>query len=271
MRTSVACLIAFVMTSPVSVATQESSSGSEPIDVILQYSMIDNVVQGQGAAVMAQLREGLPGHDEETIGELEALVLEEYSVDLLRADVRQFMLDQSLPVILDDLVGWLGTGAQAEIREIEDSYEPPESLQEYAQGLASNPPPEARILLVAEWARVQGAGDFYVLLQEAARQAAQEMARLVDPASPAYTPLTEELYLQQVQQGFQFALVSFLHRFRPASDELIRTAITEYERESGQWYAEAYSFGVAEAIRSAGRRVQARLNEPGLASPVASR
>src|SRR5690606_7215994 len=132
--------------------------------------------------------------------------------------------------------------------------EPSETLEQYALRLQSEPPPEPRVMVIAEWVQVQKAADFFLAVQEGQRAAAHTIAAALGDAAPAYEPLTQGAVAQQLQQYFGVALVSFLQMFERAPDDLIARATADYASPAGQWYVDAYSLGLLEAIESAAGR-----------------
>jgi hypothetical protein len=240
---------------------QTDAGLTQYLDVILEQSKAEDVLGGQAQAMVEQLQAAGTDVDPDALASTLALVREEFALDRLRRDLVAFMADAADADLVAELTRWLDAGANAEIRRVEESFQPPETLEEFARGLQDSAPPQARIQLVARWAATQGAGDFYIILEEAAREAVHGILAKLELGLGDFAPLTRQSYSEQHDRSLQFAIVSFLHRFREVPDGVIERAIGEYESESGQWYIEAYTIGIAEAILNAGARVVARVED----------
>ncbi|MEM7415664.1 MAG: hypothetical protein AAF389_09235 [Gemmatimonadota bacterium] len=230
------------------------------IEAILDYSLVDNILGGQSAAFLMALSEVVgPSVDLEAAG-VATVVAEEFAPERMRDDVVGAMLQSALPVVVGEVSEMLRDGAIGQVSSLLAEYEPPESLEAFVDGLQREGPPRERVELIASLADAQQAAGFYLLLDERARESAHEVAAaLTGGGSPEYEPLDEAVEMEQLQRGFQFAIVSFLHRYRPVDDELVASATAEYETAPGQWYVENYSLALAESIRLAALRVVERV------------
>lgn len=246
-----------LLSAPIAAQTE---SAAATLDLILEYSLVENILGGQSEAFILAVQQAGGSTTDARLDELTRVVSEEFASNRMRQDVVSSMYEASLPVILESLSVLLTTGSIAEVTDITGNYEPPESLEEYLSTFEGNPPPEARVALIAALADAQEAAGFYLLLDEAAREGAHEVASaMTEGASPGFEPLEESVIQDQLQRGFQFAVLSFLHRYRPVEDSLVASATAEYQTEAGQWYVVNYSTALAESIRLAASRVADRL------------
>ena len=182
-----------------------------------------------------------------------------FAADSLRADVERFIGASAPSSVIEEVVAFFEDGATAALARAAAANEPTKSLNDFARGLMDDPPPEARVRVVAEWVRVQGAGDFYVLMDQALSEGAHTVLAEFRPDAPGFVPLSGDPLFDQLEASFEAALVSFLHRYEGVSDDLIEQATAEYAGESGRWYVETYSLAVAEALRSAAQRTTTEL------------
>ena len=182
----------------------------------------------------------------------------------LRGDVARFLERSAPPAVLEEVVAILEAGTAAELDRAAALSEPELSLEEFALGLASDPPPRERVGLLVEWTRAQGAGDFYVLMDQALAEGAHTVLAEFRSDAPPFVPLAGDALFERLEASFNAAVVTFLHRFDSVPDELIAGATAEYESEAGQWYVETYSLAVAEALRSAAARTAASLRATGV-------
>lgn len=261
MRTNswtITCLLVGAVLAPPLGA--QAPADMEALEAILEYSLVDNILSGQAMAFSNAVRGVVGTSEDRDLDELDRFVSEEFAPDRMRADVISAMYEASLPIVLEELSRLLTVGAIGQVRDIVDAYDPPETLEAYVQTLQAQPPPEERVVLMAALADAQQAAGFYLLLDESAREGAHQVARaLTHGQAAAYEPLAEAVIQSQLQRGFQFAVVSFLHRYRPVEDELVAGATADYQTAAGQWYVENYSLALAESIRLAAMRVRDRL------------
>jgi hypothetical protein len=193
-----------------------------------------------------------------TDAELERLVpavREGFDPALLRADIAAFLEAEAPPGRLDEVLAWLESGASAEARRIVDAYEPPQTLQEWLGETTAEPPSPVRVRLVARWTDARGTGDFYVLLEQAIAEAAHAVWRALRPGAEAFEHLEGRDLTGHLENSFNAAVVAELHRSETVPDSVIAGSTRELESEAGRWYVQTYQLAVAEAMRSAGRRV----------------
>ena len=229
------------------------------VEDILEISELESVTTGMAESFTARVVALAGDLSAEQDGRLRASVSEAFTAANLRADVADFMSVEARDGMVTRVLEWLRGGANAEINVIEDGYDPPRSLEEYLAGLETATPPRARIALMGRWAAAQSAGDFSIILDEAGREAAYEVLRALRGEAPDFEELSRREYQQAHDRYTQGAVQSFLYRLEPVPDRLLERAIAEYESESGQWYVETYTFGIAEAVWLAGQRAARRL------------
>ena len=258
----VRALVLLWMTSAVlPLSAQDNDLLAEKVAHVLEYAKLGAVVGSLADAFPAQVQALLPEPlDEAEAQRLADAVQEHFSVAGLRELTVAAMTETANDTMLDDLLGWLPTGASSEIDALVDDEPPAVELETYAQTLSANPPPQARILVVAEWATAQAAADFYVLVSDAHAYAVHQMAGALSADAPVYQLPTEAQLQESLEGAFNIAVISFLQRFESIPDALIREATTQYSSESGQWFVEAYTLALNQAIRWAGDQVAAELS-----------
>jgi len=237
------------------LGAQDRESLRPAVESILATSQLATILETLGPGVASQVREVAPDLTEAEAERLDAAIQIAFATPALYEDVVGVMLEEAVPALLADTDRWLREGASEEVRRLADAYQPPLSLPEYAETLRSSPPPESRVRLLVEWADVQGAGDFYVILQELSRQGAHDVLSALRTDAPSFEPLGAEEYAVANQTYLAGAVINFLYRFETVPDALIRRSITDYASESGAWYVQSYSIALGEAIRRGCARV----------------
>ena len=230
------------------------------VHALLEFAKMEAVVSSLSEAFTTQVSPLTGALATDDLVQLEAVVAEEFSFEKVHEDVVKFLMDSGDPETVSELLRWLPSGATGELAQVQEEYEPAQSLEEYALGLQTSPPAQTRVMVIAEWASVQGAADFYVLLEESQRAAAHEVASALVPDAPAFEWSSEAELEERLQGAFNVSLVSFLQRLEPASDDLIRAATEEYASDSGQWFVEQYTLSLISAIEQAGARVSSRVS-----------
>lgn len=225
------------------------------VERLLTHSRVESIVSNRAGPFTRRVALMADDLTDPELGRLVPAVRSAFAPDSLRRDVvRHLMAEAPGDGTVQEVLGWHETGANAELQRLADAYEPPLSLSEYARSLATTPPDRERAELMVSWARTQQAGEFYVLMEQALDEAAHTVWAELRSDAPAFTPLDGAALRSRLEESFRAAVVSFLHRFEGVPLDTVRAALAEYETEAGQWYAEAYSLAVAEAIRAAGRR-----------------
>jgi hypothetical protein len=232
------------------------------IDRLLEHSRVSSIVDARAGAFTRQVAY-LAG--DLTDAELERLVpavQEAFAPDALRRDVAAY-LQENAPDdgTLDTILARLEGGALAELEAIRDGYEPVGSLEDYVRARMDDPPEEARVELVAAWAETQGAGEFFVLMEEALTESAYRVWAAFRPTAPAYEPLPGPELNARLNDSFNASVIGFLRDLEPVPDSVLVAATEEYASDAGQWYVRTYSLAVASAIRAAGERVAETLRE----------
>ena len=229
------------------------------VDRLLARSAIESIVANRAGDFTRRVAIMAADLTDAELERLVAAVRAGFAPGLLRQDVAGHIAAYAPEDALEEVLRWTENGAKAELDRVTESYEPPLTLEEYAESLRSSPPTDGRVRLVARWADVQGAADFYLLMGEAIDEAAHAVWAAFRPDAPAYTPPDADELGAARQMSLDAAVVTFLYRFETVPDEVLRAAIDEYAGEAGQSYVRAYTLAVAEAMRAAGRRVVAAL------------
>ncbi len=234
------------------------------IEVILDVSLVDNVLQGQGPAFLLALdRIESADIDFDSAG-LRQIVADEFASERMRRDVVWALQTSAKTPMLEDIAVLMSEGSIGQLSEVLADYEPPESFDVYMRSLDASPAPRQRIELLAELADAQHAASLYLLLDESIREEAHRVAAfMTDGESPPYTELADSVTQRELNKGRQFAIAASLHRFRPVGDTLVAAAAADYRTEAGQEYVRTFSMALAESIQRATRRVIQRLRTAG--------
>ena len=182
-----------------------------------------------------------------------------FAPELLRRDVAEFMVAEAPEGRLEEVLEWMEGGGSAEARRILAGYEPPLSLQDWLTEYTDEPPTPERVRLVARWTEARGTGEFFVLLDEALAEAAFAVRGVMRPGSPEFEPMRGSELRGRLERSFNASVLTALHSSETVPDDVVRSSTAELESEAGRWYVVTWQLAVAEAVRSAGRRVVATL------------
>lgn len=248
---------------PPSTQERDGSDRLGLVERLLERSGVQSIVSGRAPAFTRQVAIMAGDLTDEELERLVQAARVGFAPERLRADIAGFLADDAPEGHIEEVLAWRETGATAELGRITESYEPPLTLDQFTDSLPGSPPPQERVRLVAEWAEVQGAGEFYLLMAQAIGEAAHAAWAAFRPDAPGYEPLRGDDLGGAVEMSRQAAVVTFLYQLEPVPADVLRGAIDEYGGEAGQWYVGAYTLAVAEAIRAAGRRVVVALEGAG--------
>lgn len=240
------------------------TSTRSAVDRLLEYSAIESIVSDRAGPFTRQVAYMAGDLTDPELERLVPAVRAAFAPDLMRRDVAE-LLAREAPGdgTVEEVLRWQEAGANAELRRVADTYEPPLTLSEYTRSLVEAPPDEERLRLIARWAQAQGAGEFYILMEEALAEAAHAVWAELRPDAPTFTPQSGAALQRRLADSFNASVVSFLYRYETVPDGVIRAALSEYRTEEGQWYVQTYSLAVAEAIRAAGGRAVGNLRTRG--------
>lgn len=244
---------------PVPEPRPESVVFRENVERLLEVAGAEGILAPRGRAFTRQVAIQIGDPTDPELQRLVAAALDAFAYERLLSDVTDFMVEEGTPELARAALEWMEGGATAAVRRIGEEYQPSQTLEEYASEMTDEPPSEARIHLVSAWAEARGEGTFFVLIQEALREASFRVHAAMRPGAPRFAPLSgEELEVAQVN-SHGATVIRLMHGYAPAPDQLIRRATAEYETESGRWFRDTYALAVARAIRSAGERAAAAL------------
>lgn len=228
------------------------------VEALLETSRIRDVIAGLDELYVEHLR--VLGLDSVVSGraDLDSAVARAFADSLVYDDVVRFLAARdpgertarALEQMRADALGRLGR-----------MPDPDQPVEAFIEELARRGPPLARVRLMARWAEIQKAGAFYVFMDQAAREAVHTLARRVGATDDEFQPLSREEFAEAYQRNMNRAVVSFLWRYQDADDTLVREALDAYGSEAGQWWVQEYTLAVSHAIRRAGLRVAASLDQ----------
>ena len=146
--------------------TPGTPSGSPPspdlgslsaVDQLLDRSGLESIISARARAFTRQVALLAGDLSDEELERLVPAVQSAFASESLRETASSF-LENEAPNdgTVSEVLGWIASGANAEVRRVVDAYEPPFTLQEYTRSLTTSPPDGDRLRLVAEWARIQG-------------------------------------------------------------------------------------------------------------------
>jgi hypothetical protein len=234
-------------------------TGLSPVERLLEASDIASVVDQRARVFTRQVAILVSDLSDEELGRLVPAVQQGFAAELLRGDVATFIESEATEGRIDDVLAWLEGGATAEARQRVSAYTPPLSLQDWLTEYTDDPPSEERVRLIARWTEAGGEGDFFVLLDEALAEAAFAVRGVLRPGSPEFAPIQGGELRERLERSFGASVLATLHESETVPDDVVRAAITELDSEAGRWYVLTWQLAVAEAVRSAGRRVVASL------------
>lgn len=146
-------------------------------------------------------------------------------------------------------------GAIGRVDSIAEATPPAEDIDTFVAGLRTSPPPRERVELIAELARAQSAGDFFLLVGERAREAAHRIAGSLGEGVPPFQPLPEADRIEISEEYLDGVTVSFLHGYQAVPVADLRAALDEWSSAAGEWYVRAYSEALGETVLVAADRI----------------
>ena len=240
---------------PVAPPASATAADTTPVDQILAISDVASIIDARARVFSRQVALLIGDLSDPELERLVPAVQLGFDPELLHRDIAAFMEAQAPPGRLEEVVAWLGDGANGETRRIIDSYEPPLALEEWLGEYTTEPPSPGRVQVIARWTDARGTGDFFVLLEQALAEAAFAVRLHMRPGARPFRPLQGDELMGRLENSFNAAVVTTLHAAETVPDSILSGATAELESESGQWYVETYQLAVAEAMRSAGERV----------------
>ncbi len=240
----------------------EAEALSANVHRLLELSDLEGVLGARARAFTRQVAIMIGDPSDAELEELVDAVYSAFDYASLREEVHDRIVSGATLAATTRALQWMEGGATAAVRRIGEEYEPGQTIQEYAAEMTDEPPPEARIHLISAWAEARGEGPFFVLIQEALREASYRVVDVMRPGTgEPFEPLSgDELEVAQVN-SHGASVIRLLHGYAPAPDQLIRRSTAEYSSEEGQWFVDSYTLAVAEAVRSAGLRAAEQLQE----------
>lgn len=249
---------------PVPEPRPEADALAEDVDRLLDLLNVEGVLAARDRAFTRQVAIMIGDPSDPELERLVDAVLTSFAYESLRADVAEYMVSEGSAEVVGRALQWMEGGATAAVRRIGEEYQPEQTVQEYANEMTDDPPSEARVQLIGAWAEARGEGPFFVLLQEAIREAAYRVHDTFRPGGPDFEPLSgDELEVARIN-SHGAAVIRLLHGYAPAPDQLIRRATAEFASEEGRWLSETYALAVAQAIRAAGERAIEHLEGSGV-------
>lgn len=239
---------------PSASSAPATATGPAPVERLLAASKIESVLVGRAPEMTRRVAFMAGDLTDPELERLVPAVQSGFAPDRMRADVADALRADAAVGQIERVVDRLETGASAEMARRMEGYVPEGTLEAFARALVDDPPPDERLAAAVRWTETQGAGDFYVLLDQALTEASYSILREFRLDTPAYEPPPPGELEAQLQNSFNAAVVTFLHRLEPVPTDLLERATAEYATADGQWFVQSYALAVAQAVRSAGRR-----------------
>ncbi len=150
---------------------------------------------------------------------------------------------------------FVSDGAIGRVDSIADTGPPSEDIDTFVGRLRTSPPPRERVELIAELARAQSAGDFFLLVGEKGREAAHRIAGALAEGVRPFQPLSEADRIEISEEYLNGVTISFLHGYQAVADAELRAALDEWSSPAGEWYVRAYSEALGETVLVAADRI----------------
>jgi hypothetical protein len=234
------------------------------VERLLDQSDIESILAPRAGAFSRQVALLVGDVTDAELERLVPAVQRAFEPSSLRDSVASFMEREEEGGSVTTVLEWQTSGANAEARRIAGAYDPPLTLDAYTRSLMTDPPGEDRIRVMVEWAESQGAGELFVLLDEALTEAAYAVWTQFRADAPSFTPTAGAELQTRLTDSFNASMVTLLRSYESVPDSVVRAATAEYSSDAGQWYVQTYSLAVAEAVRAAGQRVVIELRAPSL-------
>ncbi len=236
----------------------QGTVNADDVRALLAVSQIENIISSLDELYLEHLMSMGLAPAADTVPGLGTAIKSAFSDSLIYRDVMAFLMDQDAGAQAAAARSVFENGPMETLHGLPD---PEVSLEEFVAGLADARPPIERIRLMAQWAELQSAGAFYVLLDQAARESVHALARDLGAVDVPFEPLSKEEFQDAFRRNMNGAVISFLWRYQAADDGLLQEGLNAMATESGQWWVEQYTLAVAEAVRRAGGRVLNRLDD----------
>jgi len=192
----------------------------------------------------------LPSEDREV---LSAAVEEAFRPSALRASIASAMAEDASADVVEQVVKMRRSGAQAELRNLMEAYEPEQPVEEFLAGMGDAD--RERLQLMASLTEARGQSDLALMLDDVMGRMAHELVNALGGAFGDFEPIADDAYDAAYRDHTLRLALESLHRLQPASDELIRAVLEEHRSQPAQWFADAYTTGLLVAVQAAGQRV----------------
>ena len=232
------------------------------------YGVKDQLAQFP-ALLEAQMAREKGQFDPELHGQLTGILVDSYQGEVLYAHVLRYFETHAEPARLEEALAWLHSPLSKKMTQFEVESSTPEGhreLRQFAAGLASNLPSDARVGVVMRLDEATQASDWSVNMVASVTRA---MIEGTQPLLPPEKKISEEDLDKQMEYMKaalkptikSTVLVSFLYTYRAASDEELEQYAGYWESESGQWLNQITSEAWLEALSAAGREAGERIAE----------
>ena len=259
-RTSV-LFATFLLTTPGPARPASQMASPEAISRVLETSEVSQVLHGVLSALLGEVEVQSSHVPSRYLTRLRTLAPAHFSEPRLRETVLERMRADSDEETVSELLGWLEADSTEEFRRIVREHETSESLADYAKRIERQRPGNQRLTLTTRHARAQGAGRFYVTMRQVTQRAAHDVLVAAGVELESDPDARDREIESQREDYLNLAILSFLQRYEPVSDEQLLEITERWESPSGQWYVDAYTAAVSAAIRRAGEGLAQQLRD----------
>ena len=232
------------------------------------YGVKDQLAQVP-ALLQNQMEQEKGEIDPELHAQLTGILVDSYQGEVLYAHVLRHFETYAEPARLEEALAWLHSPLSKKMTQFEvvsSTLEGQQQLLQFAAGLASNPPSEARVGLVLRLDEAIQASDLSIDMLALVTRAMVEGTQPLLPPEKKISKEDLEMQLEYMKPALKptmksTVLVSFLCTYRAASDEELNQYAGYWESESGQWLNRITSEAWLEAMSAAGREAGERIAE----------
>ncbi len=232
------------------------------------YGVKDQLAQVP-ALLEAQMAQKKGEIDPELHGQLTGILVDSYQGETLYAHVLRYFETHAEPAQVEEALAWLNSPLSKKMTEFEVEAATPEGqqqLQQFAAGLGSNLPSDARVALVMRLDEATRATDLSVNMLASVTRAMIEGTQPLLPPGKKISEEDLEMQIEYMKAALKptlksTILISFLYTYRAASDEELEQYAGYWESESGQWLNRITGEAWLEAMSAAGREAGGRIAE----------
>lgn len=225
------------------------------IEDILATTELWGFIVGKSTEFIDVISASRPDLHPDTLAIVSAAIEEHYAPHSLYSHVLQHMKEHSNEDVVVPLIDWLFDETMVRQRATVNEYEPELTIEKYASSLQESPPSPERVNFLMRFVKANHVGAFFLGLDTAVRGASNNILASLPGASELLPPPSIEESNAMAQTYELLAIMGFLWRYEPLTNEQIAQTVALYETDSGQWYVRAYTEALTSALTVAGENV----------------